>query len=96
MKNIQVFDGAANSAFDIFAATEEEFLLIFPEGQDVAFLDEVNARGPAKELNGAFTRIYKRRITKRDAMGIDGLLFFHQERMKYYPTRRDEEAINIR
>jgi hypothetical protein len=34
MKNIQVFDGAASSAFDIFAATEEEFLLIFPEGQD--------------------------------------------------------------
>jgi hypothetical protein len=34
MKNIQVFNGAANSDFDIFAATEEEFLLIFPEGQD--------------------------------------------------------------
>jgi hypothetical protein len=29
-------------------------------------------------------------------MGIDGPLFFHPERMKYYPTRRDEEAINIR
>ncbi len=41
MKNIQVIDGAVNCVYDIFAATEEEFDLIFPSGQDVAFIDEV-------------------------------------------------------
>lgn len=41
MKNIQVIDGAINSVYDIFVATDEEFLLIFPEEQDIAFIDEV-------------------------------------------------------
>jgi hypothetical protein len=95
MKNIQVIDGAVNSVYDIFQATEEEFSLIFPSGEDVAFIDEVYQRGPGKELAAAFKRIWKRRIRKRDAMGIHGLLFFELDvKMKYYPTRRDEEAIN--
>ena len=95
MKNIQVIDGADNSVYDIFAATEEEFVLIFPDGQDVAFIEEVLARGPEKQLDEAFTRIWERRIPKRDAMGIHGLLFYELDhKMQYYPTRRDEEAIN--
>jgi hypothetical protein len=95
MKNIQVIDGAENSVYDVFAATDEEFALIFPTGQDVAFIDEVIARGPRKQLDEAFTRIWDRRIPKREAMGIHGLLFYELEHKKqYYPTRRDEEAIN--
>ena len=95
MKNIQVIDGADNSVYDVFAATDEEFALIFPGGEDVAFVDEVMARGPEKELDDAFTRIWQRRIPKRDAMGIHGLLFYELEHKKqYYPTRRDEEASN--
>jgi hypothetical protein len=95
MKNLQVIDGAENSVYDIFAATEEEFALIFPAGQDVAFIDEVMARGPEKQLDETFTRIWRRRIPKRDVMGIHGLLFYDLEYKKqYYPTRQDEEAIN--
>ena len=95
MKNIQVIDGAENSVYDVFSATEEEFALIFPDGQDIAFIDEVMARGPEKQLDEAFTRIWERRIPKRAAMGIDGLLFYELEHKKqYYPTRKDEEAIN--
>lgn len=95
MKNIQVIDGAENAVYDIFEATEEEFGLIFPEGQDVAFIDEVMARGPENELNEAFTRIWQRRILKRNAMGIHGVLFYELDHKKqYYPTRHDEEAIN--
>lgn len=91
MKNIQVIDGARNSAYDIFAATEEEFSLIFPLGQDVAFIDEVMARRPEMSLDD----IWKRRIPKRQAMGIHGLLFYELDYKKqYYPTRRDEEAVN--
>lgn len=95
MKNIQVIDGANNSLYDVFSATEEEYALIFPVGQDVAFIDEVMARGPKKQLDNAFKRIWERRIPKRDALGIHGLLFYELEHKKqYYPTRRDEEAIN--
>jgi hypothetical protein len=81
--------------YDIFSATEEEFALIFPAGQDVAFIDEVLARGPEKELTDAFNRIWNRRVAKRDAMGIHGLLFYGLDHKKvYYPTRKDEEAAN--
>jgi hypothetical protein len=96
MKNIQVFDGAENSVYDIFGASEDDFALIFPDGQDVAFLDEVLARGPEQELEDAFKRIWQHRVVKRDAMGVHGLLFYESlnDKKRYYPTRRDEEAIS--
>jgi hypothetical protein len=95
MKNIQVIDGADNCVYDVFAATDEEFDLIYPSGQDVAFIDEVMARGPEAELDAAFSRIWKRRLKKAEAMGIHGLLFYELERKKkYYAARKDEEAEN--
>lgn len=95
MKNIQVFDGADNAVYDIFSATDEEFDLIFAAGQDVAFIDEVYERGDAARLDAAFNLIWTRRISKRDAQGIHGLLFYDLEEKKvFYPTRKDEEAVN--
>ena len=95
MKNIQVIDGAENCVYDVFAATEEEFSLIFPPGHDIGFIDEVMARGPENDLDQAFSRIWGRRVPKRDIVGIHGTLFYELDQKKqYYPTRRDEEAIN--
>ncbi len=95
MKNIQIIDGADNAVFDIFAATEEEFSLIFVEGHDVAFIDEVMARGRQSGLGDVFDKIWARRVPKRDAMGIHGILFYGLDHKKqYYPTRKDEEACN--
>ena len=95
MKHIQVIDGADNSVYDIFAATDEEFSLIYPPNQDVAFIDEVWDRGDQVELGKAFKNIWERRIPKSQVCGIHGILFFELEhKKKYYPTRRDEEAIN--
>jgi hypothetical protein len=95
MKNIQVIDGADNCVYDIFAATDEEFLLIFPPNQDIAFINEVMARGPVEMLDAAFSEIWKRRVRKSEAMGIHGVLFYELDhKKKYYITRRDEEAVN--
>jgi len=95
INNIQVFDGALNAVYDIFEATDDEFAMIFPAGQDVAFIDEVMARRSRQELDEAFTRIWQRRIKKSEAVGIHGLLFYELEHNKvYYPTRMDEEAVN--
>lgn len=95
MKNIQVIDGANNSVYDIFAATDEEFALIYPPGQDIAFIDEVYGSGNRSQLDAAFNNIWKRRIPKVQANGIHGILFYELEYKKqYYPTRRDEEARN--
>jgi hypothetical protein len=95
MKNIQVIDGANNCVYDIFAATDAEFSMIFPQGHDIAFIDEVYARGDQEALSHAFKSIWDRRIKKCEAIGIHGTLFYELENKKaYYPTRRDEEAIN--
>jgi len=95
MKNIQVIDGAVNCVYDIFQATEGEFSLIFMAGQDVAFIDEVYERGDKVALDGVFDEIWKRRIPKAEAMGVHGILFYELgEKKAYYPTRRDEEAVN--
>ena len=95
MKNIQVIDGAINCVYDIFSATDEEFVLIFPDGTDIAFIDEVCERIDEKLLGEALARIWERRIKKVDARGIHGILFYELEiKKKYYPTRKDKEAIN--
>jgi hypothetical protein len=95
MKNIQVIDGADNCVYDIFAATDEEFSLIFPDNENVAFIDEVYLRGTEEALNKAFKNIWARRLPKHEVQGIHGLLFYELEKKKiYYPTRKDEEAIN--
>lgn len=96
MKNIQVIDGARNCVYDIFSATEEEFALIFAEGQDIAFIDEVYLRGSDEAaLSTAFKALWTRRIVKTQATGIHGLLFYQlDEKKQFYPTRRDEEAEN--
>lgn len=95
MKNIQIIDGAQNCVYDIFAATDEEFALMFTEGTDVAFIGEVYANGDKKLLDAAFNNIWGRRIKKSDAQGIHGVIFYELDEKKvYYPTRRDEEAVN--
>jgi hypothetical protein len=95
MKNIQVIDGSLNCVYDIFAATDAEFDLIFAPETDIAFIGEVLDRQRSPELGPALDRIWKRRIRKADARGIHGILFYELDaKRKYYPTLRDEEAIN--
>jgi hypothetical protein len=81
--------------YDVFAASEEEFALIFPAGQDIAFIDEVCARVDAKTLDEALGHIWRRRQVKSQVAGIHGLLFYElAEKKPFYPTRTDEEAVN--
>ncbi|MDR0529590.1 MAG: hypothetical protein LBG69_08290 [Zoogloeaceae bacterium] len=48
MKYIQVIDGTVNCVYDIFAATNDKFALVFPEGIDIAFIDEAFALIPLR------------------------------------------------
>lgn len=99
MKNIQVIDGADNCVYDIFAATRDEFALIFPDGQDIAFIGEVQQRcsqhGASAALDAAFRKIWQRRVPKSHVHGIHGTLFYGLDvKQPCYPTRRDEDAVN--
>ncbi len=95
MKNIQIIDGALNCVYDIFEASDDQFNLIFPEGTDIAFIDEVYERENEADLDLAFNEIWERRIPKKSAMGIHGVIFYENDHKKeYYPGRKDEEARN--
>jgi len=92
MKNIQIIDGAVNCVYDIFQATEAEFDLIFQNGTDILFSDEINS---SEEMDNIFKNIWGRRIPKYKAMGIHGTIFYELNHKKeYYPDRIDENAIN--
>ena len=95
MKNLQIIDGAINCVYDIFSATDEEFELIFPHGKNIAFIDEVYLNTDSQLLDAAFQNIWKRPVKKSEAHGIHGTIFYEFEEKKiFYPTRRDEEAVN--
>ena len=95
MKNIQIIDAADNCVYDIFAATDEEFAIVFPEGHDIAFISEVCSRAVSADLERSFAMIWTRRLRKPEVVGIHGTLYYELDhKSAYYPTRRDEEAIN--
>jgi hypothetical protein len=94
MKNILVIDGANNCAYDIFAASEQLFGVIFPmDGQDIAFIDEVIATAASEdELDEMMKDLWKRPVRKASVQGIHGTLFYQLEFKKtYYPNRRDSD-----
>lgn len=95
MKNIQVIDGALNCTFSIFQATEEEFLLIFPEpGQEIQYAEDLGELPNQNEIAVALSRIWERPIRKRDANGIHGTLFFQLERYKRVFREKQEDAVD--
>ncbi|MEI2456959.1 MULTISPECIES: hypothetical protein [Lysobacter] len=95
MKYVQVVDSAINCTYDVFAVEDADFDLLYPPGQNVAFIDEVLARHPPRALEPVFERLWRNRVPKREAMGLHGLLFYDMEHKKpFYPQRVDELAIN--
>jgi hypothetical protein len=64
MKNIQIIDGADNCVYDIFSATDNEFLVVFSKGTDIAFIDEVYTRENPQELDDIFNNIWRRPVEK--------------------------------
>lgn len=92
MKNIQVIDGAINCVYDTFQATNEEFNLLFLNGTDILFQDEIVR---SEQVDLAFKNLWSRRIPKSQAMGIHGTIFYElADKKEYYPDRIDENAIN--
>ena len=95
MKNIMVIDGAENCVYDVFAVPDDDFALIFPEGTDIAFIEDIERRADGDLVFEALERTWPNRIPKREAVGIHGIVFYQlYAKRKYYPTLRDEEAVN--
>lgn len=95
MKNILVIDEAEDSVYDIFGVDDAVFDLIFPKGTDIAFAEDLKGHRQFKKIAAGLENAWTNRIPKRLVRGIHGTLFHElQHKRQYYPTFRDEEAIN--
>ena len=94
MKNIQVIDGARNCTYEIFAATDEEFGLLFPDDRDVEFISDFIER-VGEDQAGRITRsLWRRRQNKKQVAGIHGTLFYELDFKKaHYPTKKEAEMV---
>jgi hypothetical protein len=93
MKYVQVIDGALNCVYDVFAVSSDDFALIFPDGTDIAFAEDFD--GCSDAVQAAFARLWAARVPKVEAQGIHGIIFYQLDHKRvYYPTLKDEEAIN--
>ena len=92
-KNVMIIDGAENCAYDIFSVSDEFFLLLFPaSGQDIEFIEDVLSRHSGGELDRSFDEMWKHPVSKKDVIGIDGILFYELAKKKrFYPTKRDSD-----
>lgn len=88
MKNIQVIDGANNCAYDVYSATEEEFIIIFPEpDQDIQFIEDIRDSDAVKQ---ALSLIWNRRVNKPEINGIHGTIFYELvEKKKFYANKKE-------
>ena len=94
MKNIQVIDGAENSTYSIFAATDDEFDAIFPAGANIEFIEDFVER-IGEEMGTRITmELWKRPVAKKEARGIHGTLFYQlTHKKRYYPTKKESEMV---
>lgn len=92
MKHIQVIDAALNCTYSVFAVEDDEFELLFPNGTDIEFNDDLfNRLGEAK-ASEILSRVWNRPVDKKYVVGIHGTLFYGMPyKKKYYPTKRDSE-----
>lgn len=99
MKYVQVINDAMMCRYDIMLLTGEEYSNIFQNCTDIVFIDELfDGTDLCREdkLEKMFWNMWARgRIPRINANGISGTLFYDlPEKKKYYPTRKDEEAMN--
>lgn len=90
-KNIQIIDGALNSAYDIFRASDALFDFIFPNGTDIAFIEDLLDRGIPDEINAKFREMWENPVNKKKVFGIHGTLFYELREIKseFYPNRQE-------
>lgn len=96
MKNVQVIDDAVNCTYDVFAVDDEGFELLFPDGADVEFEDDLVARLGDQRAGAVLNALWSARVDKKTVHGIHGTLFFGaqcEDKRPFYPTKRESEMV---
>ncbi|MCC3861091.1 hypothetical protein [Pseudemcibacter aquimaris] len=93
MKNIQVIDGANNTAYDIYSVEDETFYMIFPsEGQNIEFIEDVFQRIGEDSFGKDHEKIWEKPVNKHEVNGIHGTLFYElSEKKEYYPSKKESD-----
>lgn len=94
MKNIQVIDGPENCTYDIFSISDRDFKKIFPNRQDIEFIEDFTRRIGKSEAGKILCQIWKNPVDKKKVNGLHGTQFYELEFKKvFYPTKRDDEMV---
>ncbi|WP_409431868.1 hypothetical protein ACJ3XI_06480 [Litorimonas sp. RW-G-Af-16] len=93
-ENVQVIDGADNCTYDVFRITDAKFATVFPNGQDIQFIEDLIKRLDESELSALFDKFWDDRLDKKDVVGIHGTLFYELAyKKKCYPTKKENDLI---
>ena len=96
MKNVQVIDSAENCTYDVFAISDFGYLLMFPDGRDIEFIDDFIKRVGKRRAKQILDPMWKKRKNKLKIVGLHGTLFFELSQKKpFYPTKISEEMIAV-
>ena len=96
MKNVQVIDGAANGIYSVYAAEDDEFAIMFPNGQDVEFAEDLFVRLGDQRAQELTDKLWSRPQDKKELRGIHGTLFYGLPmKKKYFPTKKELEAVAL-
>lgn len=98
MKNVQVIDDALNCLYEIYAASDEDFGLIFPDSTDIEFVNDFITRIGEPVAAQVLDRLWAKPIEKKLANGIHGTLFYGDENMRrkpFFPTKREKEMVAL-
>jgi hypothetical protein len=96
MKNVQVIDRANNCTYSIFAATNKEFEVLFPDAQDIEFIEDFIERVGDSVAGRITEAMWKRPVNKKTAQGVHGTLFYQLiEKKRYYPTKKESEMVAL-
>ncbi|RCW40343.1 hypothetical protein [Paenibacillus prosopidis] len=90
-KSVQVIDGGVNGTNPVFEVSEQQFVRIFPDGQDIAFLSDF----PELEDDIEFwNNFYHKKIDKKNVNGIHGTLHTRGSFVEpeYFPSRRESDV----
>ncbi len=94
MKNIQIIDGADNCTYSIFSIDNSLFELIFPNNQDIEFIEDFMTRLGQEKALICLTALWNNEVDKKEVLEIHGTLFYQNEhKKKYYPTKKEAEMI---
>ncbi len=100
MKYFMVIDGAINSTYEVYGVDEAIFGTIFPEDNDVAFIDEVETRFRVlgKSEIDIYDALYSMPVDKKSIHGLHGILHLTGSncQKEYFPNRKESDVFNKR